>query len=130
MPASLQAAASSLSGSRGKGVDFRHQSVNCERYMPKPSWCLLVMTMYFMPASLAIFTHSAASNFTGLNFPSELLILGYRELCLFEKPLAVLVVVFPLARGHGVHAPVDEHPEPCLAKPFHAGVVILRRFRG
>ena len=35
--------------------------------MAKPSWCLLVMTMYFMPASSAICTHSSALNLTGLN---------------------------------------------------------------
>ena len=35
--------------------------------MPKPSWCLLVMTRYFMPAFLATATHCLASNFTGLN---------------------------------------------------------------
>ena len=38
-----------------------------ESYMAKPSWCLLVITMYFMPASSAIWTHSSALNFTGLN---------------------------------------------------------------
>jgi hypothetical protein len=33
----------------------------------KPSWCFDVMTMYFMPASFASFTHSSALYFTGLN---------------------------------------------------------------
>jgi hypothetical protein len=23
---------------------------------------------------------------------------------------------------HGIHAPVDEHAEPSLAPPFHAGI--------
>ena len=36
--------------------------------MAKPSWCLLVMVMYFMPAFFAMETHSAASNWAGLNF--------------------------------------------------------------
>src|SRR5436190_1283293 len=35
--------------------------------MAKPSWCLEVMTRYFMPASLASCTHSSALNLTGLN---------------------------------------------------------------
>src|SRR6266496_3280054 len=35
--------------------------------MAKPSWCLLVITIYFIPASCAICTHSSALNFTGLN---------------------------------------------------------------
>ena len=34
--------------------------------MAKPSWCLLVIVMYFMPAALAIETHWAASNSVGL----------------------------------------------------------------
>ena len=33
----------------------------------KPSWCLDVITMYFMPASFASWTQASASNFTGLN---------------------------------------------------------------
>src|SRR5258708_4549527 len=32
-----------------------------------PSWCLDVITMYFMPEFLAIATHSSALNFTGSN---------------------------------------------------------------
>ena len=33
----------------------------------KPSWCLDVMMMYFMPASAAVRTQASASYFTGLN---------------------------------------------------------------
>ena len=36
--------------------------------MAKPSWCLAVMTRYFMPASRASFTQASASNCTGLNW--------------------------------------------------------------
>src|ERR1035438_8299663 len=62
------AAASSLSGSRLKGVaSTMLYFVTLEPNMAKPSWCLLVMTMYFIPASSASFTHSSALNFTGLN---------------------------------------------------------------
>src|SRR4051794_28730201 len=35
--------------------------------MANPSWCFDVITMYFIPASCAICTHSSALNFTGLN---------------------------------------------------------------
>ena len=35
--------------------------------MLNPSWCFEVITMYFMPAFLAIVTHFSASKFTGLN---------------------------------------------------------------
>ena len=33
----------------------------------KPSWCLEVITSYFIPASLAIWIRSLASNLAGLN---------------------------------------------------------------
>src|SRR5690242_18098553 len=36
-------------------------------HIAKPSWCLLVMVMYLIPAALARDTHSAASNSVGLN---------------------------------------------------------------
>ena len=42
-----------------------------DRYIAKPSWCLLVITMYFMPASCAICTHSSALNLTGLNWAAR-----------------------------------------------------------
>ena len=32
----------------------------------KPSWCFEVITMYFMPASLASAAHASGSYFTGL----------------------------------------------------------------
>ena len=32
-----------------------------------PSWCFAVSTMYFMPAALAMLTHSSALKFVGLN---------------------------------------------------------------
>ena len=42
------------------------QSDTFESNIAKPSWCLLVMVMYFIPAALTIATHSAASNWSGL----------------------------------------------------------------
>src|SRR5579872_4482906 len=72
MPASLQAAANSFNGSRPNGVDLMHQSVSAELYIPNPSWCLLVMTMYFIPAFFAMATQWRASNFTGLNCGTSL----------------------------------------------------------
>ena len=68
MPYFRQAAASSFSGSRPNGDAFTmFQSEAFESNMAKPSWCFEVMTMYFMPASLAVRTHSSALNLTGLN---------------------------------------------------------------
>ena len=42
-----------------------------ESNIAKPSWCLLVMTMYFMPASFASCTQASALNLTGLNWPAS-----------------------------------------------------------
>ena len=36
--------------------------------MQKPSWCLVVNTMYFWPAERARSTKACGSNFVGLNF--------------------------------------------------------------
>ena len=41
-------------------------SVCFESNITKPSWCFVVKTMYFIPASLAILAHWSALNFTGL----------------------------------------------------------------
>ena len=40
-------------------------------YIANPSPCLAVMTMYFIPASSAIFTHRSALNSVGLNCPAN-----------------------------------------------------------
>ena len=42
--------------SRRKGVLATSQSVSLESHRQKPSWCLLVITMYRMPAAFAIAT--------------------------------------------------------------------------
>src|SRR5437588_8775411 len=68
MPCFLQAAASSLSGSRPNGDAFMmFQSEAWESNMANPSWCFEVMMMYFMPACFARRTHSSALYFMGLN---------------------------------------------------------------
>ena len=85
--------------------------------MAKPSWCLLVMVMYFMPAALASATHSAASNSVGLNCGGQLLVFGDGHLAVVHHPFAVA--------EHAVDAPVDEHAELGVAKPF-----LLGGFRG
>ena len=41
-----------------------------------PSWCFEVITMYFMPASFAMRTHSAASKFDRVELRRELLVLA------------------------------------------------------
>jgi len=69
MPCFLQASDSSFMMSRLKGVFATLQSVYFDGNRLKPSWCLVVMVMYFIPAAFAIRTHLSASNFTGLNWP-------------------------------------------------------------
>jgi len=49
-----------------KGLLFTECWVYFDGQRQNPSWCLLVMTRYFMPALWAIFTHSLASNLSGL----------------------------------------------------------------
>ena len=43
------------------------QSDTFESNIAKPSWCLLVIVMYFIPAAFTSATHAAGSNFTGSN---------------------------------------------------------------
>ena len=82
--------------------------------------------MYFMPASLAVRTHSSALNFTGLNSLAYCAVFGHGDLAAVHDPLAdagdLLAVVG--AGGDGIDAPVDEHAEAGLAPPFHAGVAL------
>jgi len=44
-----------------------------ESNMAKPSWCLAVMTMYFIPAALARATISRALKLVGLNWRARAL---------------------------------------------------------
>ena len=77
--------------------------------MQKPSWCLLVMVMYFIPAALASLTHSSASNLTGLNRGGSFCVLADRQLVVVHDPLA-------LAQER-VDAPVDEQAELRVLEP-------------
>ena len=102
----------------------------CESNMAKPSWCLEVMTMYFMPASLAVRTHSSALNLTGLNSLAKCAVFGDGDLAVVHDPLADTFDLLALV-GAGrdrIDAPMDEHAEAGLAPPFHAGVALGRRF--
>ena len=68
MPSLAQAADSSLRMSRFEGVaSTASQRLTVESKSAKPSWCLEVITMYFMPASCASRTQASASNFTGFH---------------------------------------------------------------
>ena len=88
--------------------------------------------MYFMPASLA-----SAHPFVGVELDRvELLgvraVFGDGDLAAVHDPLAdagdLLAVVG--AGGDGIDAPVDEHAEPGLAPPGHAGVALGGRLVG
>ena len=77
-------------------------------------------------------THSSGSYFTGLNCLANCAVLGHRDLAAVHDPLADAVDLLALvgAGGHGIDAPVDEHAEPGLAPPFHAGVALGGRLVG
>ena len=67
--------------------------------------------MYFMPASLAMRTHSSASNFIGLNSPAIFAYSAQRDLQVPHHVLGLAVLALPEAAVLRVEAPVDEHPE-------------------
>ena len=102
------------------------QSEAFESNMAKPSWCLEVMTMYFMPASLAVRTHSSALNFTGLNSLAYSRYSATGILPRVHDPLADAVDPLAVvgAGGDGIDAPVNEHAEAGRAPPGHAGVAL------
>ncbi len=93
--------------------------------MAKPSWCLLVITMYFIPASSAICTHSSALNFTGLNWVASCSysFTGILARFMIHSPMPGIGLPFPFAGGDAVQAPVDEQAELGLAEPFHFGIL-------
>ena len=66
----------------------------------------------------------------GVELARELLVLGYRHLGFFEKPLAVIGLAVPLAGGHGINPPMDEQPEPGVAEPGHPLVALGGGFGG
>ena len=120
-------AASSFSGSRLKGVAATMlNGFAFESNMAKPSWCLAVMTMYFMPAALASATISCALKPVGLNCAGERFVVGDGDGGVVHDPLADAgdLLAVPGAGGDGVEAPVDEHAEAGLAPPRHAGVLL------
>ena len=99
--------------------------------MEKPSWCLAVMTRYFMPASLASPTKALASNFGGIELVHVFrLVVGDRNPGLVHHPFGAvgrhLALVFPA--GHRIDAPVDKHPETCGVPPLHPCRMLLGRF--
>lgn len=69
-----------------------------EPYIAKPSWCLDVMVMYFIPAFFATATHSSALNFTGLNCDANF---SYSRTGIRERNM--------------IHS-----PRPTLGLPFHS----------
>ena len=84
--------------------------------LQKPSWCLVVITMYFWPACLASLAQSRAALGLGLNVLGELLVFGHRDAFVFHDPL--------VAAQHAVEAPVDEHAEAGFMPPLHAAFAV------
>ena len=98
------------------------QSLTFESHMPKPSWCFDVIVMYFAPAFLKSATHSAASNFSGLNCGGSFSYSLDRHLLDVHHPFA--------AAEHAVGAPMDEDAEPRVLKPLAGGEILRRRHVG
>ena len=95
--------------------------------MANPSWCLAVMTMYFMPARWAMLTHSSALNRVGLNRGARPGVLGDWNRRFAHDPGSVApdLLSLPGAGRNRVQSPVDEHAELGLLPPPHA-LVYLR----
>lgn len=73
---------SSASGSRLKGVTAMFQSSFWRvGHMQKPSWCFVVIAMYFTPARCMSAAQASASNLAGLKRPVSAL---YCELGMFR----------------------------------------------
>jgi hypothetical protein len=90
------------------------------------------MMMYFIPASLAMRTHSSASNWVGLNCRASG---AYSSPGIFARswihsPRPVTRSPFHVPAGDGVQAPVDEHPEARVAPPRHARVFLRSGLAG
>jgi len=75
------------------------KSVYLESNRQKPSWCLEVMTMYFIPAPAAARTHASASNFVGLNWVRNLSYSSSGICALFRIHSACLVLPFHSPAG-------------------------------
>ena len=90
-----------------------------EPNMANPSWCLAVITMYFIPAFLATATHASASNFTGLNCFASCSYSSTGDLGAIHDPFADAFhrLAFPFTGGNRVEAPVNEHAEARFAPP-------------
>ena len=102
------------------------QSDAWESNMAKPSWCLLVITRYFMPASLARRAPLVGLEFAGIESFGEFPVLGDGDFAPVHDPLANALNLLPLvgASGNGIHAPVNEHAEARFPPPAHAGVTL------
>ena len=71
-PCRLQASDSSFIGSRLNGVAVMfHPSLSFVGHMQKPSWCLVVMQRYLIPALAIDFTHASASKSGASNVPTR-----------------------------------------------------------
>src|ERR1700723_1956291 len=99
MPCLLHSSASSLRGSRLKGVAATMlKGSTLESNMAKPSWCFEVMPMYFIPEGFVV---------------------GDGDGGVVHYPLADAgdLLAVPCAGRDGVEAPVDEHAEAGFAPP-------------
>ena len=71
-PCFRTAVESSRMTSRLQGVERMQKSVSFESNRQNPSWCLVVMVTYFIPASFAIPAHLSGSKSVGSKRPTSL----------------------------------------------------------
>jgi len=108
--------------SRAKGVFMVLKGVCAVFHRQKPSWCLAVRQMYFMPADCIKSSQASGSKDWGVPAAGQLLVVGARHA---GAPLLLLVPALD-----GIQPPVHEEAEPLLeepvariAKAFHAQIV-------
>ena len=122
MPCRWQAAASSCMGSRWKGVaSTMLYLLALELNMAKPSWCLAVITMYFMPGILGDRHPLVGVEPHGLNSRRSFSYSATGILAWFmiHSPMPGTSLPFH-CRREARRAPVDEHAEAGIAPPLQA----------
>ena len=133
MPPRAQASASSFRMSRLNGVaSTMLYGLALDLNMAKPSWCLDVMTMYFMPASFASLHPGVRVELDRVEAGREPLVLLDRHLRTQHHPFAEArrALAVPFARRYGVEAPMNEEAVLGVTEPFEALLLCGIRSRG
>ena len=130
IPCSLQASESSFNGSRWNGVDLMPQSPSFEREHVEAVVMLAGDDDVFHPGIFRDAHPFLCVELDGVELLSEFFVLRHGHVRLFQKPFGIVRFAVPLAGGHRIDAPVNEHPEASLAEPFHPLAFLRGRFGG